>query len=556
MAERFEHHARLMTVLTLVSRVTGLVRDAALARVFGVGPLMDAFNLAFLIPNLFRRLFGEGAISAAFVPRYAELERDDPAQARRYSGLLLALLAAVLWGIVIVGELFLLSRWLASPPIEFTRTPPMMFAGVMVESMSVSYVRLGYELTALMLPYMPLVCLTAVAGSALQVHGRFGPTAASPIILNIALIAATLGVLPLVHAGGVSAETHLRIVAGAVLVAGVLQLWWTFAALRAVKPVFAPRDPAAWASVRATMVQTLPMMLGLGVLQINTAIDGLIASWPTVVGPTIFGFDYPLATGAMSAMANAQRLYEFPLGVFGISIATAVFPLLARQNNDMAAFAGTVRRALRLTVFIGLPASAGLVVLARDAAGAFFRGGAFDAEDVRRVAFVVIGFAPAIWSYQMNHVFTRAFYALKEPMVPVKVSVAMVVLNLALNVTLIFTPLREAGLAWSTAICSVLQVAILGRLLARRVPGIVDREVLLSWRSTAIAAAVMTVAVLAAERMLPDVDRWSIYTLRLGTGVVVGMAAFFAIAALLGMPEVREVLRRGGRGGAAPPQQP
>ena len=198
MAERFEHHARLMTVLTLVSRVTGLVRDAALARVFGVGPLMDAFNLAFLIPNLFRRLFGEGAISAAFVPRYAELERDDPAQARRYSGLLLALLAAVLWGIVIVGELFLLSRWLASPPIEFTRTPPMMFAGVMVESMSVSYVRLGYELTALMLPYMPLVCLTAVAGSALQVHGRFGPTAASPIILNIALIAATLGVLPLV----------------------------------------------------------------------------------------------------------------------------------------------------------------------------------------------------------------------------------------------------------------------------------------------------------------------------------------------------------------------
>ena len=141
-------------------------------------------------------------------------------------------------------------------------------------------------------------------------------------------------------------------------------------------------------------------------------------------------------------------------------------------------------------------------------------------------------------------------------MVRVKVSVAMVVLNLALNVTLIFTPLREAGLAWSTAICSVLQVAILGRLLARRVPGIVDREVLLSWRSTAIAAAVMTVAVLAAERMLPDVDRWSIYTLRLGTGVVVGMAAFFAIAALLGMPEVREVLRRGGRGGAAPPQQP
>lgn len=544
MAERFEHHARLMTVLTLVSRVTGLVRDAALARVFGVGPLMDAFNLAFLVPNLFRRLFGEGAISAAFVPRYAELDRDDPAQARRYSGLLLALLAALLWGIVIVGETILLAKWLSSDPVAFSRTPPMVFAGIPIESISVSYVRLGYELTALMLPYMPLVCLTAVAGSALQVHGRFGPTAASPIILNIALIGATLGVLPLVHSGAVSPEWHLRLVAGSVLVAGVLQLWWTYAALRSVKPVFAPRDPAAWASVRATLVQTLPMMLGLGVLQINTAIDGLIASWPTVVGPTIFGVEYPLASGAMSAMANAQRLYEFPLGVFGISIATAIFPLLSRQNNDPVAFAGTVRRALRLTVFVGLPASAGLVVLARDAAGAFFRGGAFDAEDVRRVAFVVIGFAPAIWSYQMNHVFTRAFYALKEPMVPVKVSVAMVALNLALNLTLIFTPLREAGLAWSTAICSVLQVAILGRMLARRVPGIVDREVVRSWRSTAIAAAVMTLAVLAAERMLPDVDRWSVYTLRLGVGVAVGVGAFFAVAALLGMPEVRETLRR------------
>jgi putative peptidoglycan lipid II flippase len=420
----------------------------------------------------------------------------------------------------------------------------MVFAGVPVTSFSFSYVRLGYELAAIMLPYMPLVCLTAVAGSALQVHGRFGPTAASPIILNLALIAATLGVLPFAHSGAVPPDWHLRIVAASVFGAGVLQLWWTVAALRAVKPVFAPRDPAAWAAVRSTFAQTLPMMLGLGVLQINTAIDGLIASWPTIVGPTILGIEYPLASGAMSAMANAQRLYEFPLGVFGISIATAVFPLLARQNNDLPAFASTVRRALRLTVFVGLPASAGLVILARDSAGAFFRGGAFDGEDVRRVAFVVIGFAPAIWSYQMNHVFTRAFYALKEPMVPVKVSVAMVGLNLALNLTLIFTPLREAGLAWSTAICSVLQVAILGRMLARRVPGIVDREVFGSWRASAIATLVMAVAVIASERMLPDEDRWSVYALRLGVGVVVGMAVYFGVALLLGMPEVREILRR------------
>jgi putative peptidoglycan lipid II flippase len=120
----------------------------------------------------------------------------------------------------------------------------------------------------------------------------------------------------------------------------------------------------------------------------------------------------------------------------------------------------------------------------------------------------------------------------------------MVGLNLALNLTLIFTPLREAGLAWSTAICSVLQVAILGRMLARRVPGIVDREVFGSWRASAIATLVMAVAVIASERMLPDEDRWSVYALRLGVGVVVGMAVYFGVALLLGMPEVREILRR------------
>ena len=129
-------------------------------------------------------------------------------------------------------------------------------------------------------------------------------------------------------------------------------------------------------------------------------------------------------------------------------------------------------------------------------------------------------------------------------MTPVKVSVAKVGLILALNLTLIFTPLREAGLAWSTAICSVLQVAILGRILARRVPGIVDGEVLRSWRSCAIATSVMVLAVIASERVLPDEDRWSVYALRLGVGVAVGMAVYFGIALLLGMPEVREVLRR------------
>jgi putative peptidoglycan lipid II flippase len=291
------------------------------------------------------------------------------------------------------------------------------------------------------------------------------------------------------------------------------------------------------------------MMLGLGVLQINTAIDGLIASWPTYVGPTILGYPYPLEEGAMSSLTYAQRLYEFPLGVFGISIATAVFPLLAKQNNDPAAFAGTLRRALRITVFIGLPASVGLILAARESVGTLFQRGNFTPEDTQRVAWVLIGFAPAIWSYQMGHIFTRAFYARKEAMTPVFVALGMVVLNIALNVTLIFTPLREAGLAWSTAICSMLQSAILLRILARRVPGAMDREVAGGWLRCALATAAMTLAVIAIAPFAPDGESWGDLSTSLAVKIAVAVAAYALAARLLGMPELGWFLRRGRAGG-------
>ena len=528
MSERFEHHARLMSALTLLSRVLGLVRDASLARIFGIGPLMDAFNFAFVLPNLFRRLFGEGAISSAFTPRYAEVERDRPAEAGRFAARLLRILARVLWALVAAGELALLAVWLTADGED---------------------ARFAAELTAIMLPFMPLVCLTAVGGAALQVHGRFGPTAASPIILNSALIAATLGLWPLARAGTVSPEVHLRAVAVAVVVAGIAQWLWTARVLARVAPrTGGGEEDAARATiadaVRGTFRDALPMMLGLGVLQLNTFLDNLIASWPTIVGPTVLGFDYPLAEGAMSALANAQRLYEFPLGVFGIAIATAIFPVLARLANDDLAFAGAVRRGLRLSMFVGLPASAGLVVVAPEAVGVLFRGGAFDEADVLRVASILTGYAPAIWSYQLVHIYTRAFYARRESSTPVRVSLAVVGLNLALNLGLIFTPLREAGLAWSTAISSIVQCAILATLLARRLPGTFGRDVLASWARTLVATGVLVVAVVATLHALPDGTRWRDDLVRLSLGVAAGMLAFAGTARALGMPELSELRHR------------
>src|SRR4029453_5580441 len=167
MSHRFEHHARTVTILSFFSRVTGLARDAALSRVFGVSAITDAFWFAFMIPNLFRRLFGEGALSAAFLPVYSRLDKKDPATARQLASLTIGLMVFFLGGITLIGEIVLF-----------------------VLSLRAGHDHLAIRLMMIMLPYMPLVCIVAILGAMLQVHGRFGPTAAAPIVLNLFIVIA------------------------------------------------------------------------------------------------------------------------------------------------------------------------------------------------------------------------------------------------------------------------------------------------------------------------------------------------------------------------------
>ena len=191
--------------MTVVSRVTGLVRDAVLARAFGAGALLDAFNLAFMAPNLFRRLFGEGALTASFLPVYARLDRDDPQAARAFAGVMMAVLGIALSALTIAGEVIL---WLLPH-----HNPEAAF---------------GIRLLMLMLPYMPLVCLVAFVGAVLQTHGRFGPSAASPIILNLCITGAAFLGSPWRERLGLGAplpgREAIEQVAWSVLAAGVLQL--------------------------------------------------------------------------------------------------------------------------------------------------------------------------------------------------------------------------------------------------------------------------------------------------------------------------------------------
>ena len=536
MSHRFEKHARTVTLLTLVSRMTGLARDAALSRIFGVSPLMDAFWFAFMIPNLFRRLFGEGALSSAFLPVYTRLHASDPASARRLASLTLGLMVATLGGLTLIAEIVLF-----------------------ILSMRAGHDHLALRLMEVMLPYMPLVCLVAIIGAMLQVHGRFGPTAAAPILLNLFIVVAAIGfasrgAFAPDQANDANHKTlHITIVAASVLAAGIVQVAWSLLALRrtgaisdsASPPILKSPDHPIAKSFKEVLSQFWPMFIGLGVLQVNTFVDGLIASWPSTIGPTIFGYDFPLDPGALTALSNAQRLYEFPLGVFGIAVATAIFPALARAAGDGEMFADILRRGLRLVIFIGLPASVGLILVRTPLTAAILQGKNFTEADTARVGFVLMGYAPAIWAYSMTHTLTRAFYAKGDSKTPVKVAVTMVLLNFALNMTLIWTPLKEAGLAWSTAGCAIVQVGILLRLTRRHASHIVNETVLWSWMKTVLVTAVMAIAVMLVAQRLPArwVDReWSAVDvnamINLAILVATGAATVIASSLILRMPEL------------------
>ncbi len=516
----FEKQARTVTLLTLLSRFSGLARDAVQSRVFGAGPVMSAFAFGFQVPNLFRRLFGEGALTASFVPVYARLDQDDAALARRFAGTLLTLLATFLSAVAVVGIVV-----------------------AMVVPAKDAQAALGLRLLAVMLPYMPMVCVVALMGSVLGVHGRFGPAAFSPILLNLGIIAAALLVRQVPCEGPEPCENgRILWVAIAVVLSGVAQLLWMGWSMRGqgIRPVL------ALAACRAPLVQTLrttlPMLVGLGVFQLNVLMDSLIACYPLYVGDTFMGHAFPLNDSANAIMGWSTRLYEFPLGVFGISVATVIFPLLARQSGEPAQFMHSLRRGVRLSVFIGVPASLGLVLVGRSMSVVVYQGGRCTPEQVSQIADVLIAYAPAVVAYSVMQLLTRAFYALGDQRTPTRLSMAMVALNLALNLTLIWTPLGITGLAWSTTICSFIQWALLSRLLRRRLGRFMDD---VTWRSmgkTAVAAALMGMVTYAVNSALPFDGSWWGSLWRLVSLTAAGALTFFLAAQRLRMPEWRWAL--------------
>ncbi len=519
----FLRSAKVISALTLGSRVLGLVRDMLFAYVFGAKEVMSAFQIGFQVPNLFRRLFGEGALSASSIPVLSEQLRHGGTEAvDRLGGKLMALLLLVLTVLVVVGELAVLALW---PLLSHTANDIPIRAGLTQNQLTLA-------LTAVMLPYMIFICASAILGGIQNIFGQFAVPAANPILLNVFEIAAMIaGVWLFAH----DLVPQAYLLGVTVVFTGIVQLSWQWTSVRKVGlrlPLRIDTKDPAFRLIARTMV---PMTIGLSVVQINTLLDGLIAyrfvtSHPG--GPAVLGY--------------AQRLYQFPLGVFAIALATAIFPAMSRAaaGNDMAGLSQTLARGLRIVVFEGLPCTIGLILIREPLVEALFQRGMFTATATARVAATLATFAAGVWAFGINQIAVRAFYAMKDQMTPLRIAAWMVAGNLVLNLLLV-GPLEEPGIGLATTICAVIQDVWLLRGLVRRLPGLAWREVVGSAGRTAVATALMALSVMAVQHVAPA---WPLYArsaaVRVAVLTTTGAAAFALAAWVVRCQELREIIRR------------
>lgn len=536
----FVSHAKLIGFLTLISRILGMARESVAAAYFGSAG-WSAFTVAFTIPNLFRKLFGEGALSAAFIPLYAQAVRSQRAtdangqSAGEFANASVNLLVAILVILTVMGELVLLAigLWWPMPSEKL----------------------LAVKLTAIMLPYVLLVCGTAFLGSILQVHKRFAAVAAVPILLNLSLIVAILLAARFLDLSTEIGQTRGVIwLSISVLIAGVLQVLALVPSLRAVGFRFRPVLHFWTPAIQRMLKLSIPVAIGAGVLQLSVMIDRGVA-WFLAAPPGDTHFSlmgmairYPLIEGAAARLNWAQYLYQFPLGVFAIALATAIFPSLSDDalETDRERFRHVLRCGIEAALFIGLPASIGLVIVREPAVALLFERGSFTPEDTYWVALATGFYAAAIWAFSLQQILNRAYYALHDTLTPLILSIVTLVVNLAVELPLIWTPLREAGMAAGTTVSFSLQAIVMIYLLSRRVGGMGLRSSIAPVARMVVASAVMLGACLAVQWIpgYPDGNAKFHRALQLLILVTTGGLSYFAACAAMGINVVQHILPR------------
>ncbi len=527
---------RTVAMLTVLSRILGLVRDIAMAALFGNGLVMDAFSIAFRVPNLARSLFGEGALTAAFLPVFVgELQKPGRASAWRLASALLVVLAVGLSILVLLAELVL---WGASYVWTFSHEAQVLVS-----------------LLAVMLPYLVLICLAAQTSTLLQSLGHFTWPALLPVLLNVIWIACVWWIAPRFS----TPEAQITAIALAVVVGGVIQLAAPVPKLYQLGFRFDRAWRDAWPQLAFVAKAVVPVILGLAVTQFNTLADSLIAwifSQPES-GDLTMNLPgqppYPLSAGTASALYFGQRMYQFPLGVFGVALGTVMFPLLSAhaRRGRFDLLRGDLALGLKLVLLVGLPASLGLCLLSRELTVAVFQHGRFDANDVSQTVGITAAYSAAVWAYCGLLIVNRGYYAVGDRITPLRVGLATAALNVCLNLTLIWF-LGGWGLALATAVASIVQLAGVTWLFQRRVGQIDWRDLLRTGSRAVLATAAMGAVCWSTLWLLPSGAGTGLKVLRVAAPVAASLAAYCGLAWFLGLDELWLLFHRNQRDADSP----
>jgi len=495
---------------TMLSRIMGMVRDMVVSRLFGAGLATDAFFAAFQIPNMLRRFFAEGALTSAFVPTFsATLTRRGEEDARELANICFTLLTIVMALVTLAGIVF-------SPLII-----GIMFPGFRAVA---GKFELTVLLNRLMFPYIFLISLVALCMGILNTIRHFFTPAISTVFLNIAMILSALLLRGFF-------QVPIAALACGVLIGGVLQLLLQLPVLWLkgfpLRPRFVPDNP----EVRRMALLMLPSVFGVGVYYLNITVSAILASL--------------LPQGSVSYLYYAQRLFEFPQGIFTVSVAQAVLPSMSRQaaEGDLDGMKDSLNFGLRLTLFITIPAMTGLMICATPIFSLLFMGGAFDYAKAVNSAQALFYYSLGLSFVAITRVLAPAFYALGDTKTPVWTALIAFLLNFGFSLALM-GPLRHGGLALATTLSACCNMLLLLWFLRRKIGRFGGRRIIATSLKSSCAAIFMA----AAVNYVSHLTDWSlkgrtpVKALVLGAAVAAGIGVYAIIVRLLRSEEALELL--------------
>lgn len=504
--------AGVVGALTLVSRLLGFVRDVCIAWFFGAGFLSDAFFVAFRIPDFFRRLFVEGTLSAPFVSVFTEIMvKKNRADAFEFAGSAFRLISVVL-------VLAVLAMMAASPAIVALMAPGFLAS---VEKLSLTAM-----LMRIMFPYVFFVGMVAICMGFLNVLGHFAAPALAPVLLNIAMIGSMLWISP-------HMDEPITGLALGVVVGGVLQLALQVPFL--IKKGISPFRRMAFyhPGIKKAGMSMLPMIFGAAVYQVNVFVGTFLASF--------------LPEGGVSYLYYADRVVQFPLGIFAVAVSTAILPVLSRQamTGDRAAVCETFSYALRMVAFIVLPSMAGLIVLRHPIVDLLYQRGQFDAVAARFTAEALMYYGMGIWAFSGVRIVVSAFHAVEDTGTPARTAVLTILINIVFGIILMM-PMGPNGVALATSLASMVHFGLLFRHVRRKIGPVAMGPIMISVGKTVFCTLMMVIVVhvISTKIILPETGSW----LRLAWGVPVciaaGVAAYGTCSRLVRHPEFKMIFKR------------